>query len=401
MSEHHLHPLGIRRGRVRSFVAAILGVALAWVGATACVPDAPPTVATCPTRTEVPLEPADPVNYSLPRAVSPDGQWLVASRVEGTDLVLSLRRTQKASASTPVGSLPYTQVAAGTLLVSVPADGSQVVFGTAGTAFTEDAPQTTLSRWSAATGSVSDLPVPVVASPPPGIPYPMNAVALSADGRRVLWRQSFLEGPEPFVFHSVLVVTDASSDAVLSTASTDTGFLGWVTGDGAAALDGNRLVATATGVVTDLAGDVVAAQAAFPGPQLQVQGISDDLRYLALRSYDASVAPGVLTYLLWDRTAGTGRVALQLLTTGQAGQPWLQLNAVTPGGSLLATRWSPPLTLGDVLESHPTAGVRAVATAATQLSPQFSWTVTTTDGRTVVISGQSLLGQQLVAQRCT
>jgi hypothetical protein len=154
-------------------------------------------------------------------------------------------------------------------------------------------------------------------------------------------------------------------------------------------------------VVTDLAGDVVAAQAAFPGPQLQVQGISDDLRYLALRSYDASVAPGVLTYLVWDRTAGTGRVALQLLTTGQAGQPWLQLNAVTPGGSLLATQWSPPLTLGDVLESHPTAGVRTVATAATQLSPQFSWTVTTTDGRTVVISGQSLLGQQLVAQRCT
>lgn len=396
MFEHHLHRRGIR---VRSVVAAGLGVALAGSIATACVPEPPPTPAACPSRSEVLLEPADPANFSLPRAVSPDGEWLVASRVIGASLDLSLRRTRAAGSSMPVGSLPYAQVAAGTLLVSVPADGSQVVFGTAGTAATEDAAQTTLSRWRVATGTVSDLPVPVVASPPPGLPYPMNAFAVSADGQRVLWRQSFREGPEPYVWHQVLVVTDATTDAVLSTASVDTG-LGWITGDGAAALDADRLVTTATGAVTDLAGDVDLAQAAFPGPQLQVQGISDDLRYLAMRRYDASVAPGVLTFLVWDRTAGTGRVALQLSTTGQVGQPWIQLNAVTSGGSLLATRSSLPLSLADVLEAHPAAGVLTVTSSATVLTPQYSFAVTTSDGRTVVSSRQSLFGQQLVAQRC-
>lgn len=399
MSEHHVHPRGSRRVFVRSSMAAILGVALAGAGATACVPEPPTALATCPARTEVPLEPADPVNFSLPRAVSPDGEWLVTSRVAGTDLTLSLRRTQKASSGLPVGSLPYTQVAAGSLLVSVPADGSQVVFGTAGTASTEDAPQTTLSRWRAATGTVSDLPVPVVASPPPGVPYPIHAFALSADGQRVLWRQSFREGPEPYVWHQVLVVTDATTDAVLSTI--DNAGSGSVTGDGAAVLAGNRLVATATGAVTDLGTDLSAAQAAFPGPQLYVNGISDDLRYLALRRCDASVAPGVLTYLVWDRTNGTGRVALQVLTTGQVGQPQVVVDAVAPGGSLLVTRWSSPPNLGDVVESHPTAGVFTVASSATVLSPQFSWMVGTTDGRTVVISRQSAFGQQLVAQRCT
>jgi hypothetical protein len=86
---------------------------------------------------------------------------------------------------------------------------------------------------------------------------------------------------------------------------------------------------------------------------------------------------------------------------GSGRQPQIQLNAVTPGGSLLVTQWSPPPNLGDIVESHLTAGVRTVASSATRLSPQFSWMVHTTDGRTVVISRQSLLGQQLVAQRCT
>ena len=86
--------------------------------------------------------------------------------------------------------------------------------------------------------------------------------------------------------------------------------------------------------------------------------------------------------------------------TAQAGQPQVQLNAVTPGGSLLATQWSSPPNLGDVVESHPTAGVLTVASSATVLAPRFSWMVGTPDGRTVVISHQSPLGQQLVAERC-
>ncbi len=403
MSEHRPRPNGIRRGwgRARPLVAAILGVAWAGALATACAPEPPPALTVCPVRTEVPLEPADPVNYSLPRAVSSDGEWLVASRVVGADLVLSLRRTQAAASSVPAGSLPYAQAATGTLLVSVPVDGSQVVFGTAGTAATEHDPQTTLRRWRAATGAVTDLPVPVVASPPPGVPYPMNAFAVSADGRRVLWVQSFREGPEPYVWHEVLVVTDAITDAVVSTASIDGIGLGPITGDGAAMLNSDALIATATGAVTNLAGDVAAAQAAFPGPQLQVAGISDDLRQLALRRYDPTVVPGVLTYLVWDRTTGTGRVALQVATTGQGDQPQIQFDAVTPEGSLVATQWASPPNLAGVLESHPTAGVRTIASAATLLTPQFSWLVSTTDGRTVVTSRQSLLGQQLVAQRCS
>jgi hypothetical protein len=402
MSEQQLRTGLIRqRGRHgRSLLAAMLGIALVGAGATACAPETPSPLAACPARTEVPLEPPDPVDYSLPRAVSPDGEWLVASRAVGTELALSLRRTGSDSTSTAVGSLPYAQAATGTLLVSVPADGSQVVFGTAGTAATEDAPQTTLRRWRASSGTVSDLPVPVIASPPPGVPYPINAFAVSADGQRVLWRQSFREGPEPYVWHRVLVVTDASTDAVLSAATTDVIAPSWVTGDGAAGLAGSQLVDTATGVVTDLSGEVAAAQAAFPGTQLQVSGISDDLRHLALRRYDPTVVPGLWTYISWDRDSGTGRVALQLPTTGQPGQPSLLLSTVAPGGSLLLTRWSSPPDLGDIVEAHPTAGVLTVASASTLLTPQFSWMVATSDGRTVVTSRQSLFGQQLVAQRC-
>lgn len=401
MSEHHLHPRGIRwdRIRVRPVMAAALALALVGTLTTACAPvPSPPAV--CPGRTEVPLEPADPVHYSLPRAVSPDGGWLVTSRVSGAGMDLSLRRTLTDGTSTPVGSLPYAQVASGTLLVSVPADGSQVVFGTAGTAATEDAPQTTLRRWGSDTGAVSDIPVPVIASPPPGVAYPVNAFAVSADGQRVLWQQSYREGPEPYVWHRVLIVTDAATDAVLSASTTDAFAPGWITDDGATGLDGNQLVDTATGVVTDLSGVVAAAQAAFPGTQLQVGGISDDLRHLALRRYDPTVVPGLWTYLAWDMVTGTGRVALQLPTTGQAGQPQLLLNAVTVGGSLLFTQWSSPPNLAEVVESHPTAGIRSLVTSATQLTPQYSWLVTTSDARTVVISRQTIVGPQLVAERC-
>ena len=401
MSEHPVHSprLRRRRGQVRSLMVAVLGVAVVATSASACAPGPTPTLTACPARTEVPIEPADPVHFSLPRAVSPDGEWLVSSRVVGAGFDLTLRRTQIDSSSTPVGSLPYASVMAGTLLVSVPADGSQVVFGLAGSASTEDAAPTTLSRWRAATGSVSDLPVPVVASPPPGVPYPTNAFALSADGRRVMWRQSFLDGTEPPVFHHVLMVTDAATDAVLSTV-VDTAAIGSPTSDGAFLLDGDRLVATATGAVTDLSTDVSAAEAAFPGPQLQVSGISDDLRYLALRRYESTVVPGVLTHLVWDRIDGTGRVALQVQTTGQDGQPQVQFNAVTPNGSLLATRWSSPPDLGEVVESHPTDEVLTVASWAAVLTPQWSWMVSTPDGRTVVTSRQGLSGRQLVAHRC-
>ena len=119
-----------------------------------------------------------------------------------------------------------------------------------------------------------------------------------------------------------------------------------------------------------------------------------------MHRYDASVAPGILTYLVWDRTAGTGRVALQLQTTAQPGQPQVQFDAVTPGGSLLATRWGSPPNLGDIVESHPTSGVLTVASSVTVLTPRFSWMVSTSDGRTVVVSRQTPFGQELVAARC-
>ena len=390
----------MRWNRVRPFVLALAPAALI-VPLVACAPTPPASLPACPARQEVVLEPPDPVSFSLPRAVSADGQWLVATRVVGADMTFALRPTTSGATSTAVGTLPYAQVGGGTLLVSVPPDGSQVVFGLAGEAYTETSPQTTLSRWRAATGTVADLPVPTLAAPPPGVAYPVNAVAASADGRRVLWTQAFREGPEPYVWHHVLIVTDAATDAVVSVAPADGLGIGWYTGDGGAILDTSSFRDTATGAVTDLAPDLAAAQAAFPGPELQAQGISDDLRFLALRRYDSTVAPGIFTYLVWDRVAGTGRVALQAPTTGQGSDPQFQLNAVAPDGSLVITRWAIPSVQADVLMSDPTAGLLTVATSATGLTPQFRWAVTTTDGRTVVVSRQSPLGQQLVAERCT
>ncbi|MFZ4516763.1 MAG: hypothetical protein ACOYOP_00120 [Microthrixaceae bacterium] len=396
MSEHpHRTTFRARRGP-----AAVL-LCLALTGAAAaCAPTPPPGPAACPARTEVQLEPPDPVAFSYPRAVSPNGEWTVASRVIGTDLVLSMRPTVAGLSGPTVGSLPYAAVAAGTLLASIPADGSQVVFGLAGTAATPTAPQGTLRRWRSATGTTADLPVPVLASPPPGVAYPVNAVRLGADGRRVLWTQSFREGAEPYVWHRVLIVTDAATDAVLTTASLGGASIGWTTGDAAAFLDGNNLVATATGAVTDLNPAVTAAAAAFPGTQLYLDGVSDDLRYLALRRYDPTTVPGVFTYIVWDRTSSTGRVAYQLPSTGQVGQPLLQLDAVTPSGSIVLTRWASPPALAELVEAHPT-GTVTVLSSATVLTPALSWAVTTTDGRTVLASRRSVLGQELVAERCS
>jgi hypothetical protein len=377
-------------------------VALLAVVAAGCVPQPAPTLPACPQRVEVKLEPADLVNFSLPRAVSSNGEWLVTSRVVGTDMVFALRRTAAGAASATVGSLPYSLVAGSTLLVSVASDGSQVVFGVAGTAATETSPQTTLSRWRAATGTVDDLPVPVVPAPPPGVPYPVNARAVSADGRKVLWTQSFRDGPEPYVWNRVVLVTDVASGAVSAAPLGDHG-IGWLTADGSAFLDGDSLVETATGDVTDLAPEVAAAQAAFPGPQLHVSAVSDDQRYLAMQRYDASVAPGVLTVIVWDRTTDSGRVAVQVSTTGNVGDPGIQLDALGAGGTLLYAQrmlTPPPAGPATVLESHPAAGTLTVASSATPLTPTFDWAVSTTDGRTVVVSRQGVLGQELVAERC-
>ena len=398
MHQDHRHH-GARSRHRRVVVAALLGCSLT-LAAAACAPVPPPGPAACPARTEVQLEPPDPTAFSYPRAVSPNGEWAVASRVVGADLVLALRPTVAGPAGTPVGSLAYAAVAAGTLLASVPADGSQVVFGLAGTASLPTDPQTTLRRWRAASGTVVDLPVPVVASPPSGVPYPVNPVRVSADGRRVLWTQSFREGPEPSVWQRVLIVTDAATDAVVSTASIDGAEVGWTTGDGAAFLDGNRLVVTATGATTDLDPTVAAAGAAFPGPQLFVDGISDDLRYLALRRYDATTVPGVFTYILWDRSTATGRIAYQVATTGQVVQPQVRLDAVTLAGSLVLTKWASPPDLAELVEAHPSGAV-TVLSAATVLTPALSWAVTTTDGRTVLASRRGVLGQELVAERCS
>ena len=123
--------------------------------AAACTPPPEPPPA-CPARQQVVLEPTDPVAFSLARAVSPNGAHMVLSRVLGSDLVLSLRTVQPGSPSTVVGSLP-TAPTDRRVLVGVDDAGSRVVFGREGRAATPADPPSVLHRWSASTGTVTDV----------------------------------------------------------------------------------------------------------------------------------------------------------------------------------------------------------------------------------------------------
>ncbi len=386
--------------RVRASLAFGLTAVLLGAAAACTAPPEPPPA--CPARQQVVLEPTDPVAFSLARAVSPNGAHMVLSRVLGSDLVLSLRSVQPGSPSTVVGSMPAAPTDRN-VLVGVDDAGSRVVFGREGTAATPADPPSVLHRWTASTGSVTDIAAPTVAAPPPGVAYPPNARAISADGRRIVWTQSFREGPEPYIWHLVVTVTDAGTDAVTAQWESSGWVLyagTWVSSGGHQTLDAETMVSLDTGQRTDLGPDVAAARAAFPGPGLGAVAVSDDGVHLVLQGRDSFGNPGVLTTVLWDRSTGTGVKAPDSTRTYR---PEI-VGVSNSGEAVQAVPFNNRRDLADVGVLTLDGRLIPIGTAALQVWPagySSVYAVSTPDLRTVLLTFEMNIGYTLVAQRCS
>jgi hypothetical protein len=374
-------------------------VAVLLVGAAACAPMVPPTpvpIPACPVRQSLTLEPPDLVNFSLPRAVSATGDWMVTSRSIASEPVLSLRATQQGSASQLLGTLhrvgrPSTDGP----LVSIAQDGSQVLFGYRGNAAVDTDTQADLYRWSAATHSTTTVPLPVVATPPVGVAYPVNLYRLSADGQRIFWTQSFYEAP--FTFQHVMTVTDAVTDAVIAQFNAPSVlFESFVSSGGHQITTPTEVINVDTGVATSLA--YAKAQILIQlgvGGNFASQDTSDNGKFTVFaRQSDGSGGPAI--YLLWNHLAQT----LSEIDRGALNLP----TAVTDDGRVLYTRvtaTSRQILVGQIDETPQVIASGTLLPTWPEKYGPYTWTKSSVDLRTVLYSQElPLLGYRLTAQRC-
>lgn len=384
------------QGPVRARTAAVVGLAVLTLAFTACAPPPAPALPSCPARAEVVLEAPDPVNFSLPRAVSPDGTWVALSRVLGDDVVISVRRTDPGAPIEVLGSIPYAETADRPPRVAVAADGTRVLW--AGNVFAplSDAPTSTVYRWDRASGASDVVPPPVAASPPSGTPYPVNLRALSADGERALWTQAFYQGG--FDFRYVRSITHTGTDEVLSQQQVDdppvatlstgarTETLTWVApGEEYAVVDLDTFVATPLTPALD------AAQAAYPGGGFRPVISSDSGRFTVLqRPFEAPA-----TYVLWDQ------LDQQVSLIAQGSGVWI--DTVDDAGTVVYS-----VDNGTTVRSvHRSVDGSEVTVAHAPMQP--SWPLqapvrplTSADRRTSVYSEPvPVLGNRLVGRRCS
>lgn len=378
-----------RRGAVAAGLAVLAAVLVA------CTPPPAPVLPACPARATVYLEPTDPVSFSLPRAVAPDGTWVALSRVVGGDVVISARRADAGAPTQVLGSIPYTETATQQPRVSVAADGARVLWAGTRYASVPDDATSVLHRWTRATGAVEQVAPPVAADPPGGTPYPVNLRLLSADGERAIWTQAFYQGG--FDFQFVRSITDTATDAVLAQQVIDepplaTPSLGARTETATSVAPGGEytVVDLDTFAATSLTPALAAAQVAFPGGGFQPATSSDDGRWTVLQRPFSSPP----TYLRWD--AATSGVSL--IDQG----PGIRIDSVDDTGTVVYS-----VDDGTTVRSvHQSAdGTARVVADAPMLSTWHDEPVrplTSADRRTTVFSEPvPLLGNRLIARRCS
>jgi hypothetical protein len=381
----------------RQTAGAVVIGALAVLCAACTTPGAPAApLPACPARAEVLLEPADPVAFSLPRAVSEDGGWIVTSRAVGDRLDLSLRRTEDGSSSTPVGSM---EVGLGDrAFVAVTPGATHVVFGVSDDDATTPPWPWQVRRWDRATGTTQTVEAPAVAAPPPGEPGPPQVEATD-DGRRLFWRHGYRSGDGPATtFEYVTTVTDPVTDDVLVQRAGE-GF-GSPTSRGSHRMSWDGLIDTGTGATTDLRPLAAEVTAALPGPDFQAVAVSDNGRYMAFQRRHTGQIPVLYETVLWDRTTSTGTVPAPIETVP------VSVEEISDQGDVLWSRrvyGTGPLR-GDVVLSR-LDGTRSVdVPLALDLSPYQSYerrAVGNPDLSTVVASRQTPFGFELVALRCS
>ena len=376
---------------------ALFAVLLSTVAA--CVPQVPPTptpLPACPVRQTVALEPPDLVNFSLPRAVSSTGEWMVTSRSVAGEPVLSLRTTEQGSAAQLLGTLSRVgRASTDEPLVSIAQDGSQVLFGYRGNAALDTDPQSQLYRWSNAMQSTTTVPLPVVTTPPVGVAYPVNLYRLSADGQRIFWTQSFYEAP--FTFHHVMTVTDALTDAVIAQFDAPSVlFESFVSSGGHQITTPTEVINVDTGVATPLA-EAQAKILADPegGGNFASQDTSDSGQFTVFaRQSDGSGGPAI--YLLWNHVSQT----LTEIDRGTLDLP----TAVTNDGRVLYTKVTASARQVLVGQVNKTPQVIASGTLLPTWPEKYGpyiWAKSSVDLRTIIYSQElPLIGYRLTGQRC-
>jgi hypothetical protein len=381
----------------RRWMGGVAGVAVLAGGLAACVPPTAPVPA-CPARATVVLESPDPVAFSLPRAVSPDGTWVALSRVVDDQMVISVRRTEAEAPSQQIGSLALDELVGGQPRVAVAANGTRVLWAGNVTAPLPDQPTSSLSRW-VLSGGVETVTPPAAASPPAGTPYPVNLRALSADGERAVWTQAFYQGNSAFLH--VRSITHTGTDQIISQqVLEDTPGSTYSTGARTETLttpdaDGEyAVIDLETFAATSLTPALAAAEAAFPGEAFRPMVSSDDGRWTVLRQRTPNPAPYALwLHVLWDHA--TEQVSL----ISQAPGVWI--DSVDDGGTVVYA-----LDNGTTIRSvHRSAdGTERTVADAPMLDPSIdegTRPLTSVDRRTTLYSEPLLaLGNRLVARRC-
>ena len=384
------------RAAVQTVRRALPVVAVVLVVTAGCTSPPAAGLPNCPVRSEVTLEPADPVNYSLVRAVSPDGGWVVLSHVEGDQLVLTLREVSAGSVPLRVGSLPYPAAPATyPPMVSVTSGGDQVAFGFAGTAAYPGAATEQLYRWTRSSGTVTELAPPPVVHPPEGVQYPSNARRLSADGTRAIWTNAFYVAP--YGWNYVLTVVDLSTGQTVSQLP--------YTYDQAGILDGTtssdaRLLTnstgqfdTTTGAVRLLTPELDAAQAHYGGGRWSAVASSASGRWVLVQA-GAFGASNRTVNALVDSTSGV----VSELPSGNLGSSI----TLTDQGAMVVSVESAASSAVYVRDADGAVHV-LVDRALAPTWPEFSAPRlgASADTRTVVFSTVEAVGNRLAAERCT
>ena len=224
-------------------------------------PEPPPA---CPARQQVVLEPTDRWRSRGPGRVSPAAPTWSWLGCWARTWCCRCGRVQPGSPSTVVGSLPTPTDKC--VLVGVDDAGEpgrvRAPEGRAGHARRPPSVLHPLVREH----RNGDRHRGSDGGGPPGVAYPANARAISADGRRIVWTQSFRRvGPEPHIRHRMVTVTGAGTDAVIAGGVTGVGAdrQSWVSSGGRQTLDFRTMVSLDTGQRTDLGPDIAAASAAF------------------------------------------------------------------------------------------------------------------------------------------
>src|SRR5690606_3298087 len=202
------------------------------------------------------------------------------------------------------------------------------------------------------------------------------------------------EGPEPHIWHRMVTVTDAGTDAAIAQWESPGWVLyagTWLSSGGRQTLDAQTMVSLDTGQRTDLGPDVAAARAAFPGPRLGVVAVSDDGVHLVLQGDDPFGNPGVLTTVLWDRSTGTGVKA----PDGTRAYPPTIVGVSNTGEAVQAVPFDNRRELADVGVLTLDGRRIPIGTAALQLWPNDDsgiYAVSTPDLRTVLLTFEMNIG---------